>query len=426
MARVETIVVGGGIAAGSPFQLNFVPIVGATDPATLITTDFLFTVPTGANRGLIVGTADPAAGPERLRVKGGCILEPATGATGTCIGDGADSGADGQILIGIAPVPATSTNGIAIGNAAELGATATAIAIGQGARNLGGGIVIGGSATVLLTGSLSHIVIGGTTAASGSTAVCNIGGAVSVTTGVTCVGIASTIGGSATNSTLLGNSASILAPGGIAIGSGATVNNTTFTNSIAIGNGAAAFAANQLCIGSNVSLEPINTVVIGHGANTQANPTGVTFRLTNASGTNNLAGNTTIVAGLSTGNIATGGNIVFQTGEPVGSGTTLQTATTRLTIAQAVATFTVRVVLPAGTLASPALRFTDADTGLFEQAAGNVAVAVNGVESARFSGGAAGETNFMLFDVDNATLERVSVGAADSGGVGFKLLRIPN
>lgn len=38
----------------------------------------------------------------------------------------------------------------------------------------------------------------------------------------------------------------------------------------------------------------------------------------------------------------------------------------------------------------------------------------------------AGNTRFLIYDVDNATLERVSVGAADSGGAGFKVLRIPN
>jgi hypothetical protein len=36
------------------------------------------------------------------------------------------------------------------------------------------------------------------------------------------------------------------------------------------------------------------------------------------------------------------------------------------------------------------------------------------------------QTSLMLFDVDNNTVERVTVGAADSGGTGFKLLRIPN
>jgi hypothetical protein len=38
----------------------------------------------------------------------------------------------------------------------------------------------------------------------------------------------------------------------------------------------------------------------------------------------------------------------------------------------------------------------------------------------------AGNTRLVIYDVDNGTLERVSVGVADSGGVGFKVLRIPN
>lgn len=53
------------------------------------------------------------------------------------------------------------------------------------------------------------------------------------------------------------------------------------------------------------------------------------------------------------------------------------------------------------------------------------------VEVARFDGGggaspSAGNTGLMLWDVDNGTLERVTVGAADSGGTGYKVLRIPN
>lgn len=38
----------------------------------------------------------------------------------------------------------------------------------------------------------------------------------------------------------------------------------------------------------------------------------------------------------------------------------------------------------------------------------------------------AGNTRLLLYDVDNGTLERVSVGVADSGGAGYKVLRIPN
>ena len=48
-------------------------------------------------------------------------------------------------------------------------------------------------------------------------------------------------------------------------------------------------------------------------------------------------------------------------------------------------------------------------------------------ESARIdSSVTSGDTRFMLYDVDNATMERVTVGAADSGGAGYKVLRIPN
>ncbi|MHC1762920.1 MAG: hypothetical protein AB9869_01255 [Verrucomicrobiia bacterium] len=38
----------------------------------------------------------------------------------------------------------------------------------------------------------------------------------------------------------------------------------------------------------------------------------------------------------------------------------------------------------------------------------------------------AGETRLLLWDVDAATLKRVSIGAADSGGTGYKVLRVPN
>ena len=56
-----------------------------------------------------------------------------------------------------------------------------------------------------------------------------------------------------------------------------------------------------------------------------------------------------------------------------------------------------------------------------------VSTIIAGAEATRVDGSTtAGQTRFMLYDVDNATIERVTVGAADSGGVGFKYLRIPN
>lgn len=39
---------------------------------------------------------------------------------------------------------------------------------------------------------------------------------------------------------------------------------------------------------------------------------------------------------------------------------------------------------------------------------------------------AAGDTRLLLYDVDKGALSRVTVGANDSGGTGYKLLRVPN
>jgi hypothetical protein len=56
-----------------------------------------------------------------------------------------------------------------------------------------------------------------------------------------------------------------------------------------------------------------------------------------------------------------------------------------------------------------------------------VDVNVGGANSVQFdNSSAAGATRMLLFDVDNNTQERVTVGIADSGGAGFKVLRIPN
>lgn len=58
---------------------------------------------------------------------------------------------------------------------------------------------------------------------------------------------------------------------------------------------------------------------------------------------------------------------------------------------------------------------------------GYLGIMEGATEVARFDTNAtAGNTRFLVYDVDNGTLERVSVGAADSGGTGFKVLRIPN
>jgi len=65
--------------------------------------------------------------------------------------------------------------------------------------------------------------------------------------------------------------------------------------------------------------------------------------------------------------------------------------------------------------------------GVIELASSNVEFKVNSVQQFQVDNNAtARNTRMLIYDVDNATMERVSVGVADSGGGGFKLLRIPN
>ena len=71
----------------------------------------------------------------------------------------------------------------------------------------------------------------------------------------------------------------------------------------------------------------------------------------------------------------------------------------------------------------------DLDTGLGRQAANCPSLIGGGVELLRCETAAtlgATETTLWIYDLDNAQIEQVTVGAADSGGAGFKVLRIAN
>lgn len=71
--------------------------------------------------------------------------------------------------------------------------------------------------------------------------------------------------------------------------------------------------------------------------------------------------------------------------------------------------------------------YSDTDSGLGIQAANKPCLISSGAEKLRVDNDlTAGNTALLIYDVDNATVERVSVGAADSGGAGFKVLRIAN
>lgn len=71
---------------------------------------------------------------------------------------------------------------------------------------------------------------------------------------------------------------------------------------------------------------------------------------------------------------------------------------------------------------------SDPDTGVFRQAANALGMSVGGVEHARLSVPGSGDTALLIrYDPGTgATFQRVTVGVADSGGTGFRVLRVPN
>ncbi|MFA5933832.1 MAG: tail fiber domain-containing protein [Candidatus Paceibacterota bacterium] len=163
------------------------------------------------------------------------------------------------------------------------------------------------------------------------------------------------------NTTLNGNTAmgyqSLLANTGgdnTAVGMGAMLNNTTgnfntaigflagsiattFDSSISVGYGSVPTASNQLVMGgdSGGGTGKITQAYFGQGVtndnNSGVQPTGITFNTTGAVGTDTAGGNFTFAGGKATGN-ALGGNLIFQTSVAGGTGTTLQSLTTKMFI----------------------------------------------------------------------------------------------
>jgi hypothetical protein len=87
-----------------------------------------------------------------------------------------------------------------------------------------------------------------------------------------------------------------------------------------------------------------------------------------------------------------------------------------------------RLFMMDGTAAAPSFTFRNQiGNGIFRPTTDAVGFSAAGTEVARVDNDVtANNTRFMLYDVSAGALVRVSRGAADSGGAGFRLLRIPN
>lgn len=273
-----------------------------------------------------------------------------------------DSG--GQVESEVFGVGASATGGdaVAVGNAPIAGTNS--IAIGRAADASGvQSLAIGKSANAATNETMA---IGFNAVSTGDKSSA-IGRSASATGSLAfAFGYGATATGDETIA--MGRAAVADATGAVVIGVLSVANGNS---SIVIGRRAEATAANQFVVGS--STFPITSVHVGKGV-TNSVPETVAYHATGGSGTDVAGADIAIAGGKGTGTGA-GGSVKLQTA-PVGI---------------------------TGTAANSLV-----DAGEFDDDV------------------TAGNTRFLLYDVDNGALQRVSVGAADSGGTGFKVLRIPN
>lgn len=380
MASAESVVVGGGVASGSPFTLGRLVYVTNVAPPQVSTygpkvfADGAVTVTSFPDS---TGAYNAAAGAtETVRIQGGLIVS-GSGTDSVQIGRAAVANATGAVVIGQG-VSANGHTGVFIGYAA--GATTITcggILVGAGSHLIGNGggaaaICVGSNSTAQNSGagggetlcignnsvsSQGDVVIGSNATSTsntatdpgnvivGQTAIANAAGRGCVLIGNNTnagaklsiiVGQASTIGTGIQN-IILGQNAEITGAiaNSIVIGTGSSIGASG--SGIVLGNGLATAAALTAWIGGPNT--KIRTLVIGEG-DTVATPPDRTIRCTNATGPDNAASGLIVVAPLSTG-AAVAASISLQTGVAAGSSSTLQTPTTQFQVdGDSTATFT--------------------------------------------------------------------------------------
>jgi hypothetical protein len=320
MARVETIIVGGGIAAGNPFLGNAFTYVQTVQPPAIATSPLMSQV-LGAHQAIVISaTGDPVPlANEVLRIRGGFISEQVGFARSFIAGEGAI---------------AAAADAIAIGFGAGIGRNFPGLSmqIGSGAVAGGAGLAIGhGAFTDANSGTTAHLAIGhnarctAVSAAAGST---NVGSGTVASPSAVCVG-GNGCNAASTSYVAVGGNTASNAVGSCVFGFGSIA---IHASAIIFGAAIASTRANQCLLGSPTT--DIRELRIGQGV---VNPFGGTLPSLDIKMTesdvyaNNQGGDMNITPGLSTGN-AQEGRIVFKTGAPVASGGTPQTAAARLTV----------------------------------------------------------------------------------------------
>lgn len=428
----------------------------------------------GADRVVLIGRNVRAAGGSGGAQGDDCVY----------IGDGIDAGAAGlsgtstiaigRVTFGSGGSITSGGSSVLIGFPVTLGGVDAGnnVAIGQNVTvTTGGGSVCIGQGSSVSTQSVS--IGAGCGCAGAGVAVGNNGQA----NGTDSVGVGRNVRANGARNVVLGSQSQNTSADDVTIvGNSASA---PFAGAIALGAGAAGAAANHFQVGGVTSATWITIARIGPGS--VAGYPGLSwFHPSAGPGTDQASPHVTWRGGLATGNAA-GGEHRFQTSSPLASGSTFQAAVERFAVIASTGLVnapTLRlsnitptvvvgddylpVTINANTRFVPALvaagvfgtiqiqEATDPTLRFVETAAtpewqlratpadflveaitadGTISLVPDsgGEVSARADVSAtAGNVRLLVWDVTAAALVRVSRGAADSGGAGFRLLRIPN
>jgi len=387
---VRSIVLPSGVTTVPPNTPGNIPqlLIGDTP---FLTNSIMSQAQPPATPAIIVGTDPDPTFTEIFRMTGPAIIEGRNGGgvravDSVSLGRGATTQADSVVIgrqasiVGQGVVIGAGASGglnftVVLGDGAVGSGSSGSTALGHGARSLAiSGTAVGSSSTA--SGNFST-AIGDVTTASATGAVALGQGATA--SGARCIAIQASGAGAVTASgtgcvvigvgpaSTNGNTSCLGFGGGHGTAGGAS------PGQIAIGVGAPWLGAHTMSLGGVGANEFIQTVVIGQG-DTFATTQAITLRFTNRSGANVAASDFSLIAPRGTGTAASA-RTVLQVGVPTGAGSAQH---------------------PIGD-----------------------ALAVDGSTTGD-------DTRLLLYDVTAAALVRVTRGAIDSGGVGFRLLRVPN
>jgi hypothetical protein len=229
-----------------------------------------------------------------------------------------------------------------------------------------------------------------------------------IATDSVAVGTSSLAAATPTNSTAVGNSA----------GERVTTSNYDVFMGRRAGRGAVSGTSQDNVAIGNQALQSIS--------NAQENTA-----LGSTAGLDVTTGDGNVMIGFQSGdNITTGSNNVF-IGKNAGHDSDLATGSGNVMIGYGAGSFDISdvsntLLIDSNETDLDALVYGEFDNRVL-RINGEFYVKVAGADSFQIDDDAtAGNTRMLVWDVDNGTLERVSVGAADSAGSGFKVLRIPN